>query len=172
MKPTIRTIVFLTIIGLNIAADQITKVIVRNEVTEGTWSKVMGEFILLTRVENTGAMLSAGSNLPPVLRSIFIIWLPLLMISALFVYILVRRKKLDMVTLGLLFVTGGGIGNIFDRIMYGSVTDFLIMGWEFARTGIFNIADVSVMVGVGMIMVGSYFFTSQVEPVIASDIAS
>ena len=46
------------------------------------------------------------------------------------------------------FVIGGGIGNLIDRIAYGSVTDFLLIKLGMFKTGIFNMADMSVTTGV------------------------
>ncbi|MGB3075106.1 MAG: signal peptidase II [Chitinophagales bacterium] len=45
------------------------------------------------------------------------------------------------------FVIGGGIGNLIDRMLYGSVTDFLFIHSGMFRTGIFNMADTSIMLG-------------------------
>ena len=59
-------------------------------------------------------------------------------------------------SLGLAFIIGGGIGNIFDRIVYGSVTDFFHMDFVIFRTGIFNMADVSVMVGTSLLLVSTF----------------
>ena len=54
-------------------------------------------------------------------------------------------------------IVGGGVANVFDRIVYGSVTDFMHIDFGGSlRTGIFNIADVSVMVGLGCLLVASF----------------
>jgi signal peptidase II len=50
------------------------------------------------------------------------------------------------------FVIGGGIGNLWDRVAYGSVTDFFQIKIGFFKTGIFNMADVSVSCGVLFIL--------------------
>lgn len=50
------------------------------------------------------------------------------------------------------FVVGGGIGNLIDRIAYGSVTDFYQIKLGIFKTGIFNMADVSVTIGVLLIL--------------------
>lgn len=57
-----------------------------------------------------------------------------------------------MTVVGLAFAIGGGIGNIYDRILFGSVTDFMHLKASFLQTGIFNMADVSVMVGAGLVL--------------------
>ena len=54
------------------------------------------------------------------------------------------------------FAIGGGIGNIYDRIIHGSVTDFMHIDFGFFETGIFNMADVSIMVGMLLFLVQSY----------------
>ena len=58
-------------------------------------------------------------------------------------------------------IIGGGIGNIFDRIVYGSVTDFLYLNFGgIMKTGIFNIADLSVTTGMILILISSFKKTS------------
>ena len=58
--------------------------------------------------------------------------------------------------IALSFIVGGGIGNIYDRIVYGSVTDMVFIDLQFAHTGIFNLADVSVMIGTGIILIEQF----------------
>jgi CheY-like chemotaxis protein len=54
-------------------------------------------------------------------------------------------------TLGALLLAAGGIGNLIDRVMReGAVIDFMNMGVGSLRTGIFNIADVQIMIGVAL----------------------
>ncbi|MBI2426546.1 MAG: signal peptidase II [Candidatus Kerfeldbacteria bacterium] len=54
-----------------------------------------------------------------------------------------RSRRMDR-TLALLFIIGGGVSNIFDRIVYGAVIDFIVLGY----TPVFNIADVMIVIGV------------------------
>ena len=58
--------------------------------------------------------------------------------------------------IGFCLIIGGGIANIYDRILYGSVTDFLFidLGGIF-KTGIFNIADLSVTTGMLLFLLKS-----------------
>lgn len=44
-------------------------------------------------------------------------------------------------------IIGGGLGNINDRIIYGSVTDFLYFDFVLFHTGIVNMADISLTIG-------------------------
>ena len=69
-----------------------------------------------------------------------------------------KDKSIDKLSLiGYRSIIGGGIGNIYDRFSYGSVTDFLFidLGGVF-KTGIFNIADLSVTTGMILIIWASF----------------
>ena len=61
-----------------------------------------------------------------------------------------------MSVIGFSCVAGGGIANLYDRFLYGSVTDFLFMDFGFAQTGIFNVADLSVTIGMILLIIASY----------------
>ena len=58
-------------------------------------------------------------------------------------------------TLGLVLFVAGGTSNWIDRVIQGSVVDFLNVGIGPLRTGIFNIADVAIMVGAGLVALGA-----------------
>ena len=61
-------------------------------------------------------------------------------------------------------IVGGGIANVFDRITRGEVTDFFFinLGGVF-KTGIFNVADVSVTTGMLMLLFSGLFNTKKVQ---------
>jgi signal peptidase II len=56
--------------------------------------------------------------------------------------------------LGLTLFIAGAASNWIDRVVRGSVVDFLNLGIQSVRTGIFNVADVAIMVGVALVVVG------------------
>ena len=47
----------------------------------------------------------------------------------------------------------GGASNWVDRVVRGSVIDFINVGYGPLRTGIFNVADVAIMLGVGIVVI-------------------
>jgi len=153
MKGIIRTISILAVIFVNVGCDQVTKEVVRSSIDKHERIKVFANKFILTNVENTGAALSLGSDLSPTLKILFLQVLPILMLLFLLRMIIVKRELSMMAALGLAFAIGGGIGNIYDRILYGSVTDFMHIDLGFFRTGIFNMADVSVVIGMVMILI-------------------
>lgn len=156
MKGISRTALILIIIIANIAIDQVTKKMTRDQIEYNETIEVIGDYLILTKVENEGAFLGMGSSLSPTLRTILLLILPSCVMLVLFVY-LVRNKEITQLSLiALSFIVGGGIGNIYDRIVYGSVTDMVFIDLQFAHTGIFNLADVSVMIGTGIILVEQF----------------
>lgn len=142
------------IILSNIALDQISKILVRKHINPSDQIQLIGDYFLMLNVENTGAFLGMGSDFNPILKQILLIVMPVFVLGYLIYYIL-KNNQLDKIhTFALATIAGGGIANIYDRIRYGSVTDFLFidLGGMF-KTGIFNIADVSVSTGMIILLI-------------------
>ena len=75
------------------------------------------------------------------------------MIGAVLLYAALASKAKPLQVVALSLICGGGIGNIADRVRYdGYVTDFLNMGIGSIRTGIFNMADVALMIGMTLLL--------------------
>ena len=113
-----------------------------------------GDLFRLQYGENTGAMLGLGNQLPANIRFyLFSIVIGLFLLSAL-AYLLIKPFPYGVVLFGGLFISGG-LGNWISRTFDGgAVIDFLNIGIGSLRTGIFNVADIAIMVGV----VGILFF--------------
>lgn len=152
-----RTLFIVLLIIFNITIDQISKFWVRANVIADSKSEIFGKYFTLHNVENKGAFLGLGSDFNPVLKIILLNVLPIVVL-ALVLFHVFRDKTLDKFSLiGFCCIIGGGIANLYDRVLYGQVTDFwhINLGGVF-RTGIFNIADMSVMVGMGLLILGNF----------------
>lgn len=149
MKTTgaLRTLVLLTILFANIGCDQISKGIVRQKLGYYSQITLLKQHLTLTKVENTGAFLSVGSSLPEPLKIIFLKMFPVIALCLALVYVLSAKNLSTISAAGICFFIGGGIGNIYDRLVYGSVTDFVHIDFVIFQTGIFNMADVSIVMG-------------------------
>ncbi|MDD7885554.1 signal peptidase II [Flavivirga sp. 57AJ16] len=163
MKLSKRSIYIILVIILTIAVDQISKVLVRThieartEINPGERISLIGNAFLMMNVENTGAFLGMGSDLNPTLRIILLLILPIVVLGFVLRYIF-KDKSLDNASLfAFASIVGGGFANVYDRIVYGSVTDFLFidLGGIF-RTGIFNMADLSVTTGMIILVIVSF----------------
>ena len=152
-----RNISITILIAVSLLLDQLSKFLIRHNVDQYSEIKLIGDYFILTNVENSGAFLGMGSDFSPFIKTIFLLILPVIILICIMVYVY-RDKQIDKISLiGFCFIIGGGIGNIYDRILYGSVTDFLFidLGGIF-KTGIFNIADLSVTTGMILILLMSF----------------
>ena len=154
-KRNLRLVLLLIIVALNIGCDQVSKIIIRDRLQYNETVSVVKPYFLLIKVENTGAFLSAGNNLPIAIRFVILSILPIIVLSYGLFYLIVKRDLSKIMQAGLCFLIGGGIGNVIDRLLYGSVTDFLHLDFGLFRTGIFNLADVSIMIGIAILLIHS-----------------
>jgi len=150
-KSIIRIVLILLIITVNIGCDQFSKKIVKRSVLPYETIHVLNDHLTVTRVENSGAFLSAGDSMSKSSKQIFLTLIPVIAMVLGLVYLFLKPVSGNMLV-GLCFVIGGGVGNLFDRILYGSVTDFLYLKFGIFQTGIFNMADVSIMAGMSVIL--------------------
>lgn len=156
-----RNLSIVLLIVFNIAIDQISKVIVRAKIESREVIELIGDQFILTNVYNKGAFLGMGSEMNDTLRLILLLVLPTLVLGYLIYYIFTNKSLDKLSTIALSCIAGGGIANVFDRIAFGKVTDFFFidLGGVF-KTGIFNVADMSVTFGM-IILVYAWFIASK-----------
>ena len=143
-----RNLILVILIFSNIGCDQISKKVVREQVAYDEQIYLIPDHLLLTKVENTGAFLSIGAGFDPSIKKLFLLGLPILGLTFMLFILLGNRRLGRNLAISLSFIIGGGIGNLIDRILYGSVTDFIFMDFGLFQTGIFNLADVSITCGI------------------------
>lgn len=146
----------LVLVLCNVGCDQVSKFIVRREVSYSDRISVFKDYITIVKVENTGAFLSVGTSLPVYIKFIFLTVLPILVIFYALYWLLTKTRTPNLVVVGSCFLIGGGIGNLFDRLLFGSVTDFFHINFVLFQTGVFNMADVSIVFGISLILFQSY----------------
>jgi signal peptidase II len=95
---------------------------------------------------NTGAAFSIFSDTTAILSVVTAI-----MIAAVSLYLILAKRIPTPARIGLWLVVAGGLGNLYDRVFYGYVVDFL--EFLFVRFAIFNIADICVTCGAGLAIV-------------------
>ncbi|MFK7813865.1 MAG: signal peptidase II [Maribacter sp.] len=149
----IKKLAIIAVVLLNVGCDQLSKNVVRKNVDVSERIELVGEKFILTNLENSGAMLGFGSELPPILKIIFLQAFPVIVLLILFFRILKKSEMNKWLVFAFACVIGGGIGNLIDRIAYGEVTDFFYINLgKYFQTGVFNMADVSVTMGVLFIL--------------------
>jgi len=79
----------------------------------------------------------------------FFMFLPLLIIAILIYMMLAYRASIGKM-FALALILSGAIGNVYERIFYGYVTDFLDFYYQSWHWPAFNVADISISTGVGL----------------------
>jgi signal peptidase II len=125
-------------------ADRVTKDLVTATVPYGTEFAAIDHLVWITNIHNSGA----AFGLAPAFAVVFLL-ASFGVACGLIVYVFTHRDSVpaDLV-LGL--VLGGTVGNLFDRVMFGTVTDFVAVHfWP-----VFNVADSAVSTGVVLLLLG------------------
>ncbi|MCB0412611.1 MAG: signal peptidase II, partial [Bdellovibrionales bacterium] len=130
------------------AIDQLTKVWALNNLNNLEFYGPLG--LVLHR--NPGAILGAFSHLPPLLRVVCLSTggAFLIFIYGAFQYFI--PKRFMILRIGMSLLLGGILGNVSDRIMAGSVVDFLVLGNQKYFSPAFNFADAIQWVGYGRVV--------------------
>ena len=148
----LRITFILLIIFANIGCDQVSKKMVRHNINENQTIAMLSNHLFIMRVENSGAFMSFGDSLSKSVKNILLSALPLIALAFGSIYIFTKHNMNMLSLIAICFTIGGGIGNIFDRIVYGSVTDFIYIHFGIFQTGIFNMADLSITTGAMIIL--------------------
>jgi signal peptidase II len=150
-KLRLACLVFLLV--CTVGCDQTTKHIARVELNQTGSFALSGGLIEFRLAENPGSFLSFGALLPnPARFTLFTLGIGVGLV-ALAAY-LVSRARLDLWRfIGLSLVLAGGMSNLLDRLLrHGLVTDFITIRVGPFHTGVFNTADVLIMMGVAVII--------------------
>jgi signal peptidase II len=160
-----RNLTTLLIVAVTIVVDQLTKLWAIAHLAGAPARPYLGGLLTLVYAENSGAFLSLGANLPPSVRTaIFSVGVGLLLCIALYSIFSGRVSDRSEV-LAIAIAAGGGLGNLFDRLFRGGhVVDFLYMSAGPLHTGVFNVADLAINVGLIVLVIASLRKRDQATP--------
>src|SRR5262245_21458232 len=145
-------LVLLLAIGATIGCDRFTKHVAAIRFSDGSSRSFLADTFRLEYAENTGAFLSLGAHWPrPVRTAVFGAGNAFLLLAL--CVVAMRRGWRTRTLLGVALFVAGGVSNLLDRIIHGTVIDFMNVGIGPLRTGIFNVADMAIMLGVGIVMI-------------------
>jgi signal peptidase II len=136
--------IWVIIVAVIVALDQITKYSVIKSIGFGELIPVIDRFFYLTYYENKGAAWGILQN-----GRYFFIVLTIIVSVIIAYYIYKSDSKLQSISLSL--VLGGAIGNLIDRVYKGGVTDFLDFHFGSYNFPTFNVADSFVVVGTSLL---------------------
>ena len=125
--------------------DRITKAIVAASIQLGTEVPAIDHVVWLTHIQNSGAAFGVAP-----FGSIFFLVVSIIVAVALIAYVFSQGGSTGTAAL-LGLVLGGTVGNAYDRLLHGSVTDFVALHWW----PVFNVADSAISVGVALLVLAS-----------------
>ena len=133
--------------------DILSKNFIQNKIMYGEQVEITS-FLSLVHFQNTGAAFSFLSDQGGWQRY-FLIAISLL--AVLYIPWLINQyKKNILIVIGLLLILGGAIGNLYDRISYGYVIDFIYLHIAEFYWPAFNVADSAISLGVLLFLYGSF----------------
>jgi len=148
-------LVLLVAVVSTIGCDRVTKHVATTALAGVSTRSYLADTVRLEYVENTGGFLGLGADWPDAVRMTLFTTgtgLVLLVMVGLAVRLHWHGRRL----IGVWLVFAGGASNWVDRVARGSVVDFMNVGVGPLRTGIFNVADVAIMVGVAALLLDAF----------------
>ncbi len=146
----------LAISALLLLADRLTKIWVGTHIPLGGAIPVIPRVLRITHWTNEGAAFSlfADSASPNTVRWALIAFS---VVAAIVVFVALIRlgNRITLTTVALALILAGALGNVHDRIAYGSVVDFIEIHIFSYHWPDFNVADSSIVVGACMLMLDS-----------------
>jgi len=134
------------------AIDRLTKWIIETRVSEDENYVVIPGFFDIVQSHNKGAAFGLFAESSSEWRTVLLIGFSMAALLAL-VVMLWRISRLDRKTaVALALILGGAMGNVFDRVQWGRVTDFLLFYVGTHQWPAFNAADSAIVIGSGLLL--------------------
>jgi len=127
------------IVTIVLILDKITKWLIKQNYYIGESHKVLGNFFKITFIENKGIAFGLFASWDNPIKSILLFLLSIIAL-AFIIKIYVTSEKTFLMQLSFGLILGGAIGNIFDRVVFGKVVDFLNFGILDLIAGLFSIS--------------------------------
>ena len=137
--------------------DQVTKAVVEANIALYDARSVIPGLFRLTHVKNRGAAFGIFADSPSEGRIAALIFLSVLALSVVVTLLWRNQPDARRMGLGLALILGGAVGNLFDRLVQGSVVDFLDFYFRSYHWPAFNVADSAIVIGAGLLLLDMAF---------------
>jgi len=145
-------------------ADQATKLVIRRTVPLYHSIPVVDSLFDITHAQNSGGAFSLFAGAPDAVRIPFFLVAASLAIGVLLYFLRSVRPEQRLLQFALAGILGGALGNLFDRMTSGRVTDFLDVYWGNHHWPAFNVADSFISIGVVVLLAHSLIGDRDSEP--------
>jgi signal peptidase II len=154
MNPRLRTA---AIAAAVVVIDRVTKTYIRSAYTSWDVTPVIGGFFNIVHTENPGAAFGIFADSPSAWSSMLLVAVSLVVMAIIGVMLWRPRPSAlqapGLVSVGLALVFGGALGNVWDRLFRGTVTDFLQCFFGSYEFPSFNAADSAITVGAALLLI-------------------
>lgn len=138
---------------ISVGIDQGTKWYAAEYLPKFEMTSYWSDLLRIGYAENTGAFLGLGSGMTDAAKFWIFVCAVGFILTALLIYILKSKSQTAYSLASLTLIFSGGISNFYDRATNnGAVIDFLNVGIGSLRTGIFNVADMAILLGVFLLL--------------------
>ena len=144
---------YFAVAALVIGADRLSKVLIRRHVELNYGNvPVVPHFFSLTHVENTGAAFSLLADWPPAVREPLLVSFSVIALAVVCYLLWNSARRFTWTGLALALILGGALGNLYERVLYGRVTDFLHCYIGAYSWPDFNLADSAIVIGTTLLL--------------------
>ncbi len=144
------------ILAVVVTLDLLSKWLVTQNMVLHQSVSLLGTFLSLTYVRNTGAAFSLLANFDSPWRLVLFVTVPIIAILLLTTLAYRERQRSFLALCPLGLISGGALGNLLDRVFSGTVVDFIDVSYRSWHWPVFNLADLAVVIGVGWLLLTSF----------------
>jgi len=148
--------------ALIVILDQWTKLYIKSNFELYDTKPVVDGFFSITYVLNPGAAFGFLAKLDESYRQIFFVIVTFIAIAAV-TYLMVKERGMKIRLLSYTLILAGAVGNFIDRVYIGKVVDFLLFYYKSFQWPAFNVADISISIGIGILMIDYFFINRDVR---------
>ena len=138
-------------------ADRFTKDLIRTHISLWNGWTVIPSLFNIVHTENPGIAFGMLADLANPWRNVFLIGFSIVVLAIISAVLLRMGGQGPLLRLGLGFVMGGAVGNLFDRIVHGTVTDFVELHVGEHYFPAFNVADSAITIGACLLLLDMWY---------------
>ena len=148
--------IILIVFLISLILDQLTKYLIQTKMVLHQSITISENFFHITYILNKGAAFGILSDRSESFRTPFFIVISILAIAGLIYFFIAYAKNSILNQLAITLILSGAVGNLIDRFALGVVRDFIDLHWYDIHWPAFNIADTSISIGTGLLILGLY----------------
>jgi signal peptidase II len=137
--------------------DQVTKLIVAKTIPLYDSVNVIPGFFRISHVLNRGAAFSLFADLRSPWTPIALLVFSFIVMTVITIILWKSKRVFNRTNVGLSLILGGALGNFLDRLLHGSVVDFLAFRLGNYHWPDFNLADSGIVSGAGLLLLDVFF---------------